>query len=57
MKVGDLVTLSAYGKKVKRAGWVRDGDAGPGVRVRGFGKRRNNVKKYTGMRVVFGNVR
>ena len=28
MKIGDLVTLSAYGKKVKRTGWVRDGDIG-----------------------------
>ena len=28
MKVGDLVTLSAYGKKIKRTGWVRDGDIG-----------------------------
>lgn len=28
MNVGDLVTLSAYGKKIKRAGWVRDGDVG-----------------------------
>ena len=28
MKVGDLVTLSAYGKKVKRTGWIKDGDIG-----------------------------
>ncbi len=28
MKVGDLVTLSAYGKKVKRTGWVKEGDVG-----------------------------
>ena len=28
MKVGDLVTLSAYGKKVKRTGWVKEGDIG-----------------------------
>ena len=28
MKVGDLVTLSAYGKKIKRSGWVREGDVG-----------------------------
>jgi len=28
MKVGDLVTLSAYGEKVKRTGWVRIGDIG-----------------------------
>lgn len=35
MKVGDLVTLSAYGKKVKRAGWVRDGDVGVIKEIRG----------------------
>ena len=28
MKVGDLVTLSAYGKKVKRTGWVKEDDIG-----------------------------
>ena len=28
MKVGDLVTLSAYGKKVQRTGWVKTGDIG-----------------------------
>lgn len=28
MQVGDLVTLSAYGKKVKRTGWVKEGDIG-----------------------------
>ena len=28
MKVGDLVTLSAYGKNVKRTGWVKEGDIG-----------------------------
>ncbi len=28
MKVGDLVTLSAYGKKVKRSGWIEDNDIG-----------------------------
>ena len=28
MKVGDLVTLSAYGKKVKRSGWVQEDDIG-----------------------------
>ena len=28
MRPGDLVTLSAYGKKIKRTGWVRDGDVG-----------------------------
>ncbi len=28
MKVGDLVALSAYGKKVKRTGWVYDEDVG-----------------------------
>ena len=28
MKVGDLVTLSAYGKKIKRTGWVKEGDIG-----------------------------
>ena len=28
MKVGDLVTRSAYGKKVKRSKWVEDNDIG-----------------------------
>jgi len=28
MKVGDLVTLSSYGKKIKRTGWIKDGDVG-----------------------------
>jgi hypothetical protein len=28
MKVGDLVTLSAYGKKIKRTQWVLPGDIG-----------------------------
>ncbi len=28
MKVGDLVTLSAYGKKVQRTSWVQSGDIG-----------------------------
>ena len=28
MQVGDLVTLSSYGKKIKRTGWVLPGDVG-----------------------------
>tara|TARA_A100001011_G_C14165263_1_gene780032 strand:+ start:370 stop:606 length:237 start_codon:yes stop_codon:yes gene_type:complete len=28
MQVGDLVTLSAYGKKIKRTGWIKEGDVG-----------------------------
>ena len=28
MKPGDLVTLSSYGNKVKRTGWVKKGDVG-----------------------------
>ena len=28
MKIGDLVTLSAYGKKVNRTGWIKEGDIG-----------------------------
>ena len=28
MKVGDLVTLSAYGRSVKRTSWVQNGDVG-----------------------------
>ena len=35
MKIGDLVTLSAYGMKRKRAGWVRDGDVGIIREIRG----------------------
>ena len=33
MKVGDLVELSAYGKKRKRAGWIQHDDVGLVVRV------------------------
>ena len=28
MQVGDLVTLSSYGKKIKRTGWVKETDVG-----------------------------
>ena len=28
MKVGDLVMLSSYGKKIKRTGWIKNGDVG-----------------------------
>ena len=28
MQVGDLVTLSSYGKRLKRTGWIKDGDVG-----------------------------
>ncbi len=35
MKVGDLVTLSAYGKKVKRSGWVKEDDIGIIKEIRG----------------------
>ena len=34
MKVGDLVTLSAYGKKIKRTGWIQAGDIGVVKRVK-----------------------
>jgi len=34
MKVGDLVTLSAYGEKVRRTGWVTYGDIGIVKKVR-----------------------
>jgi|MDSZ01.2.fsa_nt_gb hypothetical protein len=33
MKVGDLVTLSASGKKVQRAAWVHHDDFGIVIRV------------------------
>ena len=33
MKVGDLVSLSAYGRKRKRAGWIHPGDIGLVVKV------------------------
>ena len=35
MRVGDLVTLSSYGKKIKRTGWIKDGDVGVIVECRG----------------------
>lgn len=28
MKIGDLVTLSAYGKTVNRTGWIKESDLG-----------------------------
>jgi len=34
MKVGDLVTLSQYGKNVQRTGWVQPGDVGIVKKVR-----------------------
>jgi len=34
MKVGDLVTLSAYGKKVKRTGWIQCDDIGIVKKIR-----------------------
>tara|TARA_B100000287_G_C20355513_1_gene671621 strand:- start:126 stop:335 length:210 start_codon:yes stop_codon:yes gene_type:complete len=34
MKVGDLVTLSAYGKKVLRTGWIQNDDVGIIVRIK-----------------------
>ncbi len=37
MKVGDLVTLSAYGKRVKRTGWIKTGDVGIIKGTTGFG--------------------
>jgi hypothetical protein len=35
VKAGDLVTLSSYGKRVKRTGWVKEGDVGIIKKVRG----------------------
>jgi hypothetical protein len=35
MKVGDLVELSSYGKKVKRTSWIRDGDIGIISKIKG----------------------
>ena len=34
MKPGDLVTLSAYGKKVQRTSWVLPGDIGIVKKIR-----------------------
>jgi hypothetical protein len=34
VKVGDLVTLSQYGKNVQRTGWVQPGDVGIVKKVR-----------------------
>jgi len=33
MKVGDLVRLSAYGKKLKRTGWISHDDVGIITRI------------------------
>ena len=37
MKVGDLVRLSAYGKKRKRADWIDKDDVGIIIKVRPWG--------------------
>jgi len=37
MKIGDLVRLSAYGKKRKRAGWIDFEDVGLIVRIVEYG--------------------
>tara|TARA_B100000963_G_scaffold360721_1_gene392726 strand:- start:125 stop:349 length:225 start_codon:yes stop_codon:yes gene_type:complete len=37
VKVGDLVTLSAHGKKLKRTSWVEPGDVGILKSVKGPG--------------------
>ena len=36
MKVGDLVTLSAYGRKRRRAEWITSGDVGVISKVRSW---------------------
>ena len=50
MQVGDLVTLSSYGKKVKRTGWIKDGDVGIIKRLLPYGAYRilwcNSVYKH-----------
>lgn len=33
MKIGDLVTLSAYGRKVNRTGWIKESDLGIVTRI------------------------
>ena len=38
MKVGDLVTLSAYGKSVKRASWIGDDNFGLIIKVVPWGR-------------------
>lgn len=51
MQVGDLVTLSSYGKKVKRTGWIKDGDVGIVKRLLPYGAYRilwcNSVYKHS----------
>ena len=34
MQIGDLVTLSAYGKKVERTGWIEHDDIGVIIGIR-----------------------
>ena len=34
MQIGDLVTLSAYGKKVERTGWIERDDIGVIIGIR-----------------------
>ena len=36
MKVGDLVTLSAYGKKRQRAAWIQRDDVGLITRIKQY---------------------
>lgn len=41
MKVGDLVTLSAYGKRVERCSWIVRGDVGLIKAIRNIGGYRS----------------
>ena len=37
MKIGDLVTLSSYGRKRRRANWIESGDVGIIMKIRKWG--------------------
>ena len=54
MQVGDLVTLSSYGKKIKRTGWIKEGDVGIIREVRAYDTYKilwcNSLYKHTQQR-------
>ena len=51
MQVGDLVTLSSYGKRIKRTGWVKETDVGIIKKVGAYNTYRilwcNSVYKHS----------
>ena len=47
MKIGDLVRLSAYGKKRKRSDWIDPEDVGIVIKVRSWPDHCDYIVKWT----------